>query len=70
MLGLAIYAIITILAILIIYLFGFDEVQRATFDNLIINNGILTNVIVALFLLVAGLPIIIYGIITGAKGDE
>lgn len=70
MLGLAIYEIITILTIMIVYLFGFNEEQRKDFDGLFIGHSILSNIIFTLLLLIAGLPVIIYGFITGIKGDE
>lgn len=70
MLGLAIYEIITILAIIIVYLFGFNEEEKKDFDGLFIGHSILSNIGFILLLLIAGLPAIIYGVITGIKGDE
>lgn len=69
MTGICIYFIITIAVLTILYIFGFGEDGRQEFDSLF-EGGIAENIVFILLLLIAGLPIVIYGVIQVIKGDK
>ena len=66
MIGICIYVLITIIALVLVYNFGLDEDDKKEFDSCFQVN-IRTSVACFILLIIAGLPAIVYGIILAIK---